>query len=84
MGKVFIADPIDGCGEIQRFTEGETTLHDNIIAIVNRGNCRISIKARNAQWAGAKAVLVVDNLYESQSGWFGHEQGGKVCLIQLF
>ena len=36
-------------------------LRDGEVALVRRGTCRMSVKARNAQAAGASAVLIVND-----------------------
>lgn len=76
-----LADPIEACEPIKYFTEGETSNQLNTIAVIRRGRCRISVKARNAQHAGAKIALIVDDRSNSFFGeWFGHEQGGMRIL----
>ena len=77
VGQVFLAEPIDACGRVEAFHEGENTYHENVVALVKRGGCRISTKIRNAQFAGAKVVILVDNNDNQAPDFFGHEQGGR-------
>ncbi|HET8933047.1 MAG TPA: M36 family metallopeptidase [Polyangiales bacterium] len=44
----------DGCQPLAEFT-------DDVIAVIDRGQCPFVDKATNAQKAGAKAVLILDN-----------------------
>ncbi|WP_314243573.1 T9SS-dependent M36 family metallopeptidase [Empedobacter tilapiae] len=48
--------PYDGCGTITNTTE----VNDKI-AVIYRGDCSFAIKAKNAQNAGAKAAIIVNN-----------------------
>lgn len=49
--------PYDGCGTITNTAE----VNDKI-AIIYRGDCSFVIKAKNAQNAGAKAAIIVNNV----------------------
>ncbi|MGV0833887.1 T9SS-dependent M36 family metallopeptidase [Empedobacter brevis] len=49
--------PYDGCGTITNASE----VNDKI-AIIYRGDCSFAIKAKNAQNAGAKAAIIVNNV----------------------
>jgi hypothetical protein len=53
------ASPTDGCEPF--------TLAAGAIALVDRGNCDFTVKAQNAQNAGAAAVVVVNNVAGSPS-----------------
>jgi hypothetical protein len=48
-------NPTQGCGALIGFPAGA-------IAVVDRGSCNFTVKARNAQDAGAVAVIVVNNV----------------------
>jgi len=48
----------------------------NAIALVRRGGCRVTIKSRNAQLAGAKMIIIVDDIEQELGDQFGHEDGG--------
>ncbi len=48
----------DGCSAIQNDVAGK-------IALIDRGTCAFTIKVKNAQNAGAKAVLIADNVQSS-------------------
>ena len=47
--------PNDGCSPITNSVAGR-------IALIDRGNCNFTVKAANAQNAGATAVVIVDNV----------------------
>jgi hypothetical protein len=48
----------DGCQTLQGFVSGN-------IALVDRGNCNFTVKVKNAQLAGAVAVIVANNQGDS-------------------
>ena len=76
LGSLALANPIDACKAIESFADGQGRLYTNIIAVMERGHCRIFEKIRNAQLAGAKAVIIVDNGFGDLGKWFGHEHRG--------
>ncbi|MFY9620119.1 MAG: PA domain-containing protein [Pyrinomonadaceae bacterium] len=47
--------PADGCSAITNSVSGK-------IALIDRGNCNFTVKTKNAQNAGASAVVIVDNV----------------------
>ncbi len=54
-GDVVYATPADGCSAITNNVSG-------MVALVDRGTCTFNVKVKNAQDAGAIAVLVADNV----------------------
>ena len=52
--------PIDGCNAI---TNGGAIT--GRIALIDRGNCNFTVKVKNAQLAGATAVIIADNVTDS-------------------
>jgi len=54
-GALVRTTPADGCTTITGFTAGS-------IALVERGTCEFVVKVRNAQAAGATAVLIANNV----------------------
>jgi len=54
----------DGCSPITSDVVGK-------IALMDRGTCGFAIKAKNAQNAGAKAVLIADNVTAAVAGMSG-------------
>jgi len=50
------ASPLDGCEPLL----ADPTIYGNIV-LVNRGNCTFAAKVKNAQDAGASAVLIANN-----------------------
>ncbi|KII66059.1 ER degradation-enhancing alpha-mannosidase-like protein 3 [Thelohanellus kitauei] len=53
---VSISDPLDGCNEIS----GHPTKLNGVLVIL-RGRCSFIVKVKNAQNAGARAVVIVDD-----------------------
>ena len=49
-----MSDPLDGCTEITNDLSGH-------VAVIQRGTCYFSDKARNAQAAGALGVVILNN-----------------------
>ncbi len=56
-GTVAATQPIDGCAAI---TSGG--LISGRIALIDRGTCNFTVKVKNAQLAGATAVIIADNV----------------------
>ena len=54
-GDVVQTSPTDGCSAITNSVSGK-------IALIDRGNCNFTVKVKNAQNAGASAVIVADNV----------------------
>ncbi|WP_394849509.1 M36 family metallopeptidase [Pendulispora brunnea] len=52
-GPVTFANPADGCTALPVMT--------GRIAVINRGTCNFTVKAKNAQDAGATAVILINN-----------------------
>ena len=53
-GDVVTGTPVDGCATLGSAVAGK-------IAIVRRGTCGFAVKAKNAQNAGATAIIIVNN-----------------------
>lgn len=53
------------------------------IAVVDRGVCTFSIKVKNAQNAGAKAVIVVDNVAAAISGLGGSDSTITIPSVRV-
>ena len=53
-GDVATGSPVDGCAAMTSAVAGK-------IAIVRRGTCGFAVKAKNAQLAGATAVIIANN-----------------------
>jgi glutaredoxin len=51
--------------------------------IVPRGNCKFVPKALNAQKAGAKIVIIMDNETYSEQFTMADNGEGSLCLIQV-
>ena len=63
IGRLVSAHNDLGCRPIQSL---RTYLRDGpVILVTKRGSCNFSLKARNAQAAGASAVLVLDHTMEN-------------------
>ncbi|HEX3067703.1 MAG TPA: PA domain-containing protein [Thermoanaerobaculia bacterium] len=56
-GNVAATQPLDGCTAI---TNGGSI--SGRIALIDRGTCNFTVKAKNAQLAGATAVIIADNV----------------------
>jgi len=54
-GDVVAGVPVDGCAPLSNAVAGK-------VAIVRRGTCGFAVKALNAQLAGAKAVIIANNV----------------------
>jgi hypothetical protein len=59
-GTVAATQPIDGCAAI---TNGGSI--SGRIALIDRGTCNFTVKVKNAQLAGATAVIIADNVVSS-------------------
>jgi hypothetical protein len=55
-GTVAATQPLDGCAAI---TNGGSI--SGRIALIDRGSCNFTVKVKNAQLAGASAVIIADN-----------------------
>ncbi|KAI8569594.1 hypothetical protein RHMOL_Rhmol02G0290000 [Rhododendron molle] len=55
--RVTLSDPRDGCSPPDEKLAGD-------VLVVERGNCKFTTKASNAQAAGASAILIVNNQRE--------------------
>lgn len=53
------------------------------IALVDRGNCAFVVKVKNLQQAGAKAVLVADNVDAAISGMSGADATIKIPSVRI-
>ena len=70
IGKLRQLEPNNGCSEqgIKIKTAlGDDLNKDTIIGVVHRGECPFIQKARNAEKAGVKALIIVDNDQKSNS-----------------
>ena len=70
------ASPTLGCGPLVGFPAGA-------IALVDRGSCSFVIKARNAQAAGASAVIVVNNVAGDPSDMSGEDPSITIPAVQV-
>jgi hypothetical protein len=59
-GTVAATQPLDGCAAI---TNGGSI--SGRIALIDRGSCNFTVKVKNAQLAGATAVIIADNVASS-------------------
>lgn len=71
-GAIVAASPADGCGAIGAAVAGK-------VAIVDRGTCAFTVKVKNAQLAGATAVVVANN----QGGTDAFTMGGTDATITI-
>jgi len=60
MGRLVLAEPLDACTYLKVPDELPTTP----IVVAQRGNCPFYVKAQNAELAGARMLIVVDDKYE--------------------
>jgi len=75
-GTLILADPIEACTTIKSLWEGKE--YHNIefpIFVIERGNCKFAFKTMNAQRAGARMVIFVDNIDEYSPRQFGGGDG---------
>jgi PA domain/Zinc carboxypeptidase len=70
------ANPTLGCGPLAGFPAGA-------IALVDRGSCSFVQKARNAQAAGAAAVIVVNNVAGDPSDMGGTDPSITIPAVQV-
>ena len=71
IGAITMANPQDACDSIKEFRAGEFSFDQNVIAIVRAGGCPFTTKTRNAQAAGAKVVVIVQDKEEPLPASFG-------------
>lgn len=71
-GSIAAASPADGCTAIGGTVAGK-------IALVDRGNCNFTVKAANAQAAGATGVIVANN----QGGTAIFTMGGSDATVVI-
>lgn len=71
--EVVVAAPSDGCAAMAGGVAGK-------IALVDRGSCEFSVKARNAQNAGALGVVVVNNTPAAPSTMGAGTAGDSVTI----
>lgn len=69
------ADPYDGCGAL---INGSAV--QGKIALIKRGSCEFGTKAKNAQAAGAVAVIIVNNVSGAPVGMGAGSDGGVVTI----
>jgi len=70
------ATPTQGCGPLVGFPAGA-------IALVDRGNCNFTVKAANAQAAGAVAVIVVNNVAGTPTTMGGEDPTIAIPAVQV-
>jgi extracellular elastinolytic metalloproteinase len=70
-GTVTTTSPADGCTTVAAVT--------GKVALIDRGTCAFTIKAKNAQLAGATAVIIANN----QGGTAIFEMGGTDATITI-
>jgi hypothetical protein len=68
--------PTDGCEPLVGFPAGS-------IALIDRGNCDFSVKAQNAQNAGATAVVVVNNVAGAPGTMGGSNPAIVIPAVQV-
>jgi len=56
--RLVLADPIDGC-LVSSSRGGDD---ENWVLVTHRGKCRFDVKASNAEAAGARLIIVIDNM----------------------
>ena len=61
LGSAHLSDPIEACGPLEPVKYDEQYDVSPII-VVKRGKCSFVTKSYYAQIAGAKAVIIIDNL----------------------
>lgn len=69
------ADPYEACGTLVN-----ASAINGKIALIKRGNCQFGTKAKNAQAAGAVAVIIVNNVAGSPVGMGAGDDGGVVTI----
>lgn len=72
------ADPYDACVGSNPLTNASAI--NGKIALVKRGTCEFGSKAKAAQAAGAKAVIIVNNVTGSPVGMGAGNDGGAVTI----
>lgn len=60
-GKLYIAEPIDGCSQLRNRVEDVVGNCSSPIALIVRGGCSFEDKIRRAQNAGFEAAIIYDN-----------------------
>lgn len=63
-GSIAAATPADGCSAVGAAVAGK-------VALVDRGACSFTVKVKNAQLAGAKAVVVANNVGGTEASTMG-------------
>jgi len=61
VGMLALADPIDACSPLKPLRKGEEGGRENKIAVAMSGGCQDSTKIRNAEQAGAKMILLIND-----------------------
>lgn len=56
-GPLWLASPIEGCSKLQ----GPLNVYKDKMVLIHRGSCEFCVKAKMAQDAGARAVIVANN-----------------------
>lgn len=69
------ADPYEACGVL-----ANATALQNKVALVKRGNCEFGAKAKQAENAGAIAVIIVNNIPGPPVGMGAGAQGASVNI----
>jgi hypothetical protein len=70
------AAPTEGCGPLVGFPAGA-------IALIDRGTCNFTVKARNAQDAGAVAMIVVNNVPGPPNTMGGNDPAIVIPAVQV-
>jgi hypothetical protein len=68
--------PSEGCGPLMDFPAGS-------IALVDRGTCNFTVKAANAQAAGASALIVVQNTAANPSNLTGTDDSITIPAMMI-
>eukprot|EP00808_Paulinella_micropora_P010848 g70476.t1 len=78
----------DGCYEMDKATDPDWPASGTpgmpappLILLLDRGDCTFVTKVRNAQIAGAQAVVIVDNVAESEEPYMADDGTGSDIVI---
>ncbi len=81
---VRIVDQVNGTGlACTPLSAANAALAAGKIALIDRGNCAFTVKVKNLQLAGAKAVLVADNVVAPISGMAGSDASITIPSVRV-
>lgn len=79
-----ITEQTSGSGEgCETFNAANTLAVQNNIALISRGVCAFTVKVKNAQDAGARAVIITDNAAGSVTGLGGAEPSITIPAVRI-